>query len=90
MKQFIKGAVTTLAVVAVIAAGSAQAGLFSSFATGDWPTLDSTPGLIDAYGFDLRTYEWTPQTAPHMTCVTIYSDGGGGGLQCFLKALSAE
>lgn len=42
-------------------------------------------GRIEATGNDLRAYEFTPQTAPHMQCVFVSGDRKGG-LECFPKA----
>lgn len=41
-------------------------------------------GRLEATGEDLRIYEFTPQTAPHMQC--IFTAGNRkGGLVCFEK-----
>ena len=39
---------------------------------------------LEAPGFDLRVYEFTPETSPHMQCVFVAGDSKGG-LNCFPK-----
>lgn len=39
---------------------------------------------LETVGVDLRIYEFTPQTAPHMQCVFVAGDKKGG-LYCFPK-----
>jgi hypothetical protein len=83
MKEFIKGACATLALVTVVAATSAQAGLFSSWATGDWPTQESNAYKVEAYGFDFRVYEWRSTENPDTVCTASFTDSGAIGMQCF-------
>jgi hypothetical protein len=83
MKNFLKGSAFTLALVTVIAATSAQAGLFSSWSTGDWPTEESNAFKVEAYGFDFRVYEWASPTNPDITCSASFTDSGAIGYQCF-------
>ncbi|KKM13700.1 hypothetical protein LCGC14_1713630 [marine sediment metagenome] len=39
---------------------------------------------IEAAGLDLRAYEFTPETAPHMTCIFV-AGTQKSGLFCFSK-----
>ena len=39
---------------------------------------------LEAQGFDLRVYEFTPQTAPHKQCVFVAGERKAG-LVCFDK-----
>lgn len=75
----------TIATIAlgVITATSANAGLFDSVATSDWKTKQSEKYKLEAYGYDLRVYEWTPNGNPNVTCITAFGDSGPVGLQCF-------
>jgi hypothetical protein len=83
MKEFIKGATVTLALVAALVATSAQAGFFSSWATGDWPTQESNAYKVEAYGFDFRVYEWRSTENPNVVCTASFTDEGAIGMQCF-------
>jgi len=83
-------AITAGAAIAGIATAflqptEASAGIFDSLATADWKTVTSTRYKIDAYGYDVRAYEWTPETAPQTTCVMAFSESGPVGMQCFDK-----
>jgi len=40
---------------------------------------------MDARGTDVRVYEFTPRTAPHMTCVIVFSNSGNAPMDCFEK-----
>lgn len=74
----------TLALAALaLTATTASAGLFDSMATSDWPTKESNNYKLDAYGFDLRIYEWHPDGNPDITCITGFGEKGSIGLQCF-------
>lgn len=64
-------------------ATTANAGLFDSVATSDWETKKSDKYKLEAYGFDLRVYEWHPKGNPNVTCITAFSEKGPIGLQCF-------
>ena len=66
-------------------ATTANAGLFDSVATSDWETKKSDKYKLEAYGFDLRVYEWSPKGNPNIVCVTAFSEKGPIGLQCFEK-----
>jgi hypothetical protein len=83
MKNFLKGSAVTFALVGILAATSAQAGLFSSWATGDWPTEESNAFKVEAYGFDFRVYEWVSPTNPNITCSAGFIESGPIGYQCF-------
>ena len=75
----------TIATIAVglIAATSASAGWLDSAATSGWDTKESEKYKLEAYGFDLRVYEWNPKGNSNVTCVTAFGETGPVGLQCF-------
>jgi len=75
----------TIATIAlgVITATSANAGIFGSVATIDWETKKSDKYKLEAYGFDLRVYEWNPKGNPDVTCITAFGEKGPIGMQCF-------
>ena len=70
------------ALVATVAT-TASAGLFDSVATRNWDTKESDNYKLEAYGFDLRIYEWNPKGNPNVTCITGFSEVGSIGIQCF-------
>lgn len=45
---------------------------------------------LETAGWNTRIYEWTPETAPHMTCIAQFADAGPVGMQCFPKDARAE
>jgi hypothetical protein len=61
----------------------ANAGVFDSLMTGDMETVVSEAYKVEAYGYDMRVYEWHPKSAPNMTCITGFSEKANIGLQCF-------
>ena len=85
MKEFLKGVSLTIAAVALVAATTAQAGMFSGWATGDWPTEESTAFKVEAYGYDFRVYEWVSPSNADVTCSAAFTDSGAIGYQCFAK-----
>ena len=40
---------------------------------------------IESAGWDMRVYEFTPKTAPHMQCVFV-AGNKKGGIACFPKS----
>jgi hypothetical protein len=73
---------------AMLVAGSANAGLWASVATSDWENVKPEANYtLEVYGFDARVYEFTPKTAPHMTCVVTATGGTSNMIQqnCFPK-----
>ena len=72
-----------MAAVAATLATTASAGLFDSMATSDWETKKSDKYKLEAYGFDLRVYEWTPIGNPNVTCVAAFGEKGAVGMECF-------
>ena len=79
-----------MATLAATVATTASAGLFDSLATSDWETKKSDNYKLDAYGFDLRVYEWTPKGNPNVTCITAFGEKGSVGLQCFENETKKE
>lgn len=45
---------------------------------------------LETAGWNTRVYEWTPETAPHVTCIAQFADAGPVGMQCFPKVKNAE
>ena len=83
MKNFIMAQAAMLTVFGIVVATTAQAGFFSSWATGDWPTQESTAYKVEAYGFDFRVYEWRSTESPNTICTASFTDTGAIGMQCF-------
>lgn len=40
---------------------------------------------LSTRGTDVRVYEWTPETDPHMTCIAMFASAGPVGMQCWEK-----
>lgn len=76
LKGFVLGIVTSIAVAATMS----QAGLFSSMVTSDWETKESKRYLVEAYGFDVRAYDW--ERSDGMLCTAMFTDSGPVGLDC--------
>lgn len=69
----------------------AQAGIFDSVMTKDWPTKDSIKFKVDAYGFDIRVYEWVTESDPNTVCTVAIGNSDSSpymGMQCFKKSLT--
>ena len=64
-------------------ASTASAGWLDSAATSSWDTKKSDKYKLEAYGFDLRVYEWSPKGNSDVTCITAFGEKGPVGLQCF-------
>jgi|TARA_R110000851_G_scaffold230898_10_gene383789 hypothetical protein len=74
-----------LVLLAVLATGCSGDGMFTTPSTGDLMVPDATYEL-DTWGFNSELYEFTPKTAPNMTCIMFMLDNGKAmGLQCFPK-----
>lgn len=65
----------------------AEAGLFDSISTSSWRTIQSDKFKIDAYGYDVRAYEWVSPNDPTQICVMTFAGSGKGaiGMQCWEK-----
>ena len=72
---------TKLAGVALLALLStgAQAGLFDSAMTADWPTKPTKKYKLDMYGFDARAYEFKSDNG--LNCIAVFAGGTQGGFQ---------
>ena len=73
---------------ALFATNKANAGLFDSLATGNWPTKESTAFKVEAYGFDFRVYEWQTESDPNTFCTVAIGNSSSApymGLNCFQK-----
>jgi hypothetical protein len=82
MKNFVLGVSATLMIAAMTVATTSDAGLFSSWATGDWPTQSSSAYKVEAYGFDFRVYEWRSRSDTNILCTAGFTDEAAIGLQC--------
>ena len=51
--------------------------------------IPDASGRLEAVGSDLRIYEFTPQTAPHMQCIFVAGTRKGSTF-CFAKELGAK
>ena len=80
MKKIILASFLALSSISI-----ANAGLFDSVATSDWPTKDTKKYKLSMYGFDARAYEF--ETNNGMVCVAVYSGGEQKGfqMQCVKK-----
>lgn len=85
MKRFI----LVLTALTLLAA-PAQANLWSAIKNSNLPPKTSDAAYrIETQGLDVRVYEFTPETAPHMTCMMTFSETGATS-QCFPKIAPAE
>lgn len=71
------------AAAAALIASASTAGAFFHFA---WETQLSHQFKVEAYGWDLRVYEWQSKSDPLMACSAVYTDGGPAGYQCWNHA----
>lgn len=62
-----------------LSATSANAGLFDSLVTSNWPTKPTQKYKLDMHGFDARAYEFNTENG--MSCVAVYSGGEQNGFQ---------
>jgi len=69
-------------ILLLVCAGCDRGSVFNS--STPQATTDYT-SRIESAGFDMRVYEFTPQTAQHMQCVFV-AGTKKGGLFCFEKA----
>ena len=79
--------------LSVIAASSANAGLFDSLATSDWPVKESNAFKVEAYGYDFRVYEWVSEANPNVVCSVAIGNSNSApymGMQCFEKDEKTE
>jgi hypothetical protein len=82
----------TLALAAVVAlmATTAQADLWTwNKNRGLEPKDPDAAYRVETPGLDVRVYEWTPATAPHVTCIMAWGQTHPAGMQCFPKAAAA-
>ena len=72
---------------ALFASNQANAGIFDSLATGNWPVKESTAFKVEAYGFDFRVYEWQTESDPNTFCTVAIGNSTAPymGLNCFQK-----
>ena len=78
---------------AVFASGQANAGIFDSLATSNWPVKQSKAFKVEAYGFDFRVYEWQTESDPNTFCTVAIGSSTSSpymGLNCFQKTQQGE
>jgi hypothetical protein len=65
-----------------LAATAAQANIWHSAATSNWPTKPTKKYKLDMYGYDARAYEFITENG--MRCVAVFPGGSAQGwqLQC--------
>jgi len=84
MKTLMLAAVAALAVTAT----ATQADIWTwSKNAGLEPKDPDAAYRVETKGLDVRVYEWTPATAPHMTCVMAWGQTHPAGMQCFPKVV---
>lgn len=86
MKQTIIGGIAAFSVAAALGFAAsnpalAQNWLGAAIGTANWPTVESEAYKVEAFGSDLRVYEW--QTKSGATCVAATAEKGPFGIQCF-------
>lgn len=70
-----------IGLTAVIALSSAPAQAF--LGTINWPKIEPDQAYkVEAYGTDVRVYEWQSQVTPGKACVMAFSNSGPVGLDC--------
>lgn len=72
-----------IAGILIATAQPAEAGLFDSMATSGWETRTSDKYKLEAYGFDLRVYEWVSKNDPNTMCTAVFGQTGPTGMQCW-------
>ena len=45
--------------------------------------IESEAYKVDSRGTDFRVYEFTPKGRPDMLCIAMFSQAGGGDLECY-------
>ena len=69
----------------ILALTACDDGAFTTSTTNPLVTPDANYEL-DTWGANSEVYEFTPRTAPHMTCIMFMLDNSKAmGLQCFVK-----
>jgi hypothetical protein len=77
-----KGILMSVLLASVVVLSGCEQGSYMNIST---TQMDSDAvARLTATGNDLRVYEFTPQTSPHMQCVFIAGERKGG-LECFPK-----
>lgn len=61
----------------------ANAGILGSLASSSWPTKETTRYKLDAYGFDVRVYEWTPEDNKNVRCILAAGNNNSTGVACY-------
>jgi len=85
MKNFIMGT-ASLALVLVMSASAANADIWTwNKNRGLEPKTPDAAYRVETQGLDVRVYEWTPATAPNMTCIMAWGQTNPAGMQCFPK-----
>jgi hypothetical protein len=71
-----------LVLAATLSPALAQAGLWDSIATSDFPEVKPEAHYkLDVYGYDARVYEFRSQSDKNVLCVAVFSGGNTNGFQ---------
>lgn len=76
--------IAVLLILSVAACSPAQAGLWDSAVTSDWPTKEAQVRYkVGVYGYDVRVYEWTPVDNKDVRCVFVAGNENSSGVACY-------
>jgi len=82
-KLKIAGACFGIMLSSISYVSTAEAGMFHSLMTNDWETVGTKHYKIEAYGYDVRVYEWTPKENPDVRCVFTAGHENSSGTACY-------
>jgi len=85
IKNIIKSTLVFLTLLfgGILITKSAQAGLWENLSTSDWQVKQPTSTYkVEAAGWNLRVYEWTPQDNKNVRCV-FAAGSKKGGVSCY-------
>ena len=78
--------IVMVAVALTLMASTANADLWTAWKNSGLEAVEPDVGYrVETPGLDVRVYEWTPVTAPNMTCIMAWGQTHPAGLQCFPK-----
>ena len=77
------GSVIVTGLVLSLSATPANADLFAALATGNWAQAKEVYNFkVEAYGSDLRVYQYTSEANPNLVCTTVFANAGPAGTSC--------
>lgn len=80
-----------IAITLMMFATAANAGLWDSIATSDFPVKETTSHYkLDVYGYNVRVYEWTPENNPDVRCVFVAGSENSSGVACYEVKKNAD